>query len=40
LAFFVVLTFVVPQLKPLFDTAEIELPTSTKLLISSSDFIS
>ncbi len=39
LALFVVLTFVIPQIKPLFDTAEVELPMSTKLLIMSSDFI-
>lgn len=39
LALFIVLTFVVPQIKPLFDTAEVELPLSTKLLIWTSDFI-
>ncbi|MDD2871211.1 MAG: type II secretion system F family protein [Candidatus Gracilibacteria bacterium] len=39
LALFIVLTFVVPQIKPLFDTAEVELPLSTKLLIGTSDFI-
>ncbi|MBT3729354.1 hypothetical protein HOF65_04355 [bacterium] len=39
LALFIVLTFVIPEIKPLFDTAEVELPTSTKLLINTSDFI-
>lgn len=35
-----VLLFVIPSIKPLFDTAEVELPTSTKALIWASDFIS
>ena len=39
LALFIVLTFVIPEIKPLFDTSEVELPTSTKLLINTSDFI-
>jgi type II secretory pathway component PulF len=39
LALFIVLTFVIPEIKPLFDTAEVELPMSTKLLIMASDFI-
>jgi len=39
LALFVVLTFVIPEIKPLFETTEVALPTSTKLLIMTSDFI-
>jgi len=38
LSLIIVLTFVIPEIKPLFDTAEVELPTSTKLLIMTSDF--
>ena len=34
-----VLLFVIPAIKPLFDTAEVELPASTKALIGTSDFI-
>jgi type II secretory pathway component PulF len=39
LSLFIVLTFVIPEIKPLFETTEIELPTSTYLLIVSSDFV-
>ena len=39
LALFIVLTFVIPELKELFTSAEIELPMSTKLLIASSNFV-
>lgn len=39
LAMFIVLTYVIPQIKPLFENAEVELPMSTKLLIGTSDFI-
>ena len=35
-----VLVFVIPSIKPLFDTAEVELPASTQALIWASDFIS
>ena len=34
-----VLLFVIPSIKPLFDTAEVELPASTQALIGTSDFI-
>lgn len=39
LALIIVLTFVIPEIKPLFETTEVELPMSTKLLIMASDFI-
>ena len=39
LAVIVVLTYVIPAIKPLFDTAEVELPVATKALIFTSDFI-
>jgi type II secretory pathway component PulF len=39
LALFIVLTFVIPELKELFNSAEVELPMSTQLLISTSDFV-
>lgn len=35
----IVLTFVIPAIKPLFDTAEVELPTATLALIATSDFL-
>lgn len=39
LAIIVVLTYVIPAIKPLFDNSEVELPTATKALIFTSDFI-
>ena len=39
LAVIVVLTYVIPAIKPLFDTAEVELPAATKALMFTSDFI-
>lgn len=39
LAVLVVLTYVIPALKPLFETAEVELPGPTKALLFTSDFI-
>lgn len=39
-AVIVVMTYVIPMLKPLFDTAEVELPFATIALIATSDFIS
>lgn len=39
LSLFVVLTFVIPEIKPLFETTEVSLPVSTQLLIGTSDFI-
>jgi type II secretory pathway component PulF len=39
LALFIVLTFVIPELKELFSSAEVELPMSTQLLIASSNFV-
>ena len=39
LALLIVLTFVVPEIKPLFETTELDLPTSTSLLIFISDFV-
>lgn len=39
LSLVIVLTFVIPEIKPLFDTTEVELPMATKLLIVSSDFV-
>ena len=38
-ALIIVLTFVIPEIKPLFETAEVDLPGSTKLLIATSDFV-
>lgn len=39
LALIIVLTFVIPQIKPLFDNSGVELPIATKLLIITSDFV-
>ena len=39
LALFIVLTFVIPELKELFSSAEVSLPVSTQLLIGTSDFV-
>lgn len=39
-AVIIVMTYVIPMLKPLFDTAEVELPFATTALIATSDFIS
>ena len=39
LAVIVVLAYVIPSIKPLFDTAEVDLPIATKALIFTSDFI-
>ena len=35
----IVLTYVIPQIIPLFETAEVELPWATKALIATSDFL-
>jgi len=39
LALFIVLTFVIPELKELFSNAEVDLPMSTQLLIGTSNFV-
>lgn len=39
LAVLVVLTYVIPAIKPLFETSEVELPWATKALLFTSDFI-
>lgn len=39
LALFIVLTYVIPSIKPLFDDAWIELPLATKSLLATSEFI-
>jgi len=39
LAMIIVFTFVIPQIKPLFETTEVELPMSTKMLMATSDFM-
>jgi len=39
LAVVIVLTYVIPQLLPLFETAEVELPWATQALIATSDFL-
>ncbi len=39
LALFIVLTFVIPELKELFSSAEVDLPMSTQLLIGTSNFV-
>lgn len=39
IALIIVLTFVIPEIKPLFETTDLELPMSTQLLIMTSDFI-
>ena len=38
-AVIVVLMYVIPAIKPLFETSEVELPVATKTLIFTSDFI-
>jgi type II secretory pathway component PulF len=35
----IVLAYVIPQLTPLFATAEVELPAATIALVSTSDFL-
>jgi type II secretory pathway component PulF len=35
----IVLTYVIPAITPLFETAEVELPLATRALIATSDFI-
>jgi type IV pilus assembly protein PilC len=40
IAVVIVMTYVIPMLKPLFETAQVELPFATIALISTSDFIS
>lgn len=40
LAIIIVLTYVIPSIKPLFDNSDVELPFSTQMLIGTSDFIS
>lgn len=39
LALFIVLTFVIPELKELFSSVEVDLPLSTQLLIWTSNFV-
>lgn len=39
LAVVIVLTYVIPQLLPLFKTADVELPVATQALIATSDFL-
>lgn len=39
LALIVVLTYVIPAIKPLFENSEVELPIATKALLFTSDFI-
>ncbi|MDQ7009174.1 MAG: type II secretion system F family protein [Candidatus Gracilibacteria bacterium] len=39
LAVIIVLTYVIPQLLPLFETAEVELPGATQALIATSEFL-
>lgn len=39
-AIIVVLTYVIPAIMPLFENAEAQLPTATKALIATSDFVS
>lgn len=39
LAVIIVLTYVIPQLIPLFQTADVVLPTATQALIATSDFL-
>ncbi|PIE85484.1 hypothetical protein CSA08_01860 [Candidatus Gracilibacteria bacterium] len=38
-AVIIVLIYVIPAIKPLFETSEVELPTATKALLFTSDFI-
>ncbi|USN58130.1 MAG: type II secretion system F family protein [Candidatus Peribacteria bacterium] len=40
IAVIIVLTYVIPAIQPLFDTSGVELPTATKALIATSEFIS
>jgi type IV pilus assembly protein PilC len=40
LAVILVLTYVIPAIKPLFETSEVELPGATKALLFVSDFVS
>jgi len=40
LAVLLVLTYVIPAIKPLFETSEVELPGATKALMFVSDFVS
>jgi type IV pilus assembly protein PilC len=39
LSVIIVLTYVIPAIKPLFETAQVELPLATQALVASSDFI-
>jgi len=39
LAIIIVLTYVIPALMPLFANSDVELPTATKALIATSDFV-
>ena len=39
LAVVIVLSYVIPALTPLFETAEVELPFATVALIATSDFL-
>lgn len=38
-AVFVIMTYVIPKIRPLFDNSDTELPASTQALIASSEFI-
>lgn len=38
-AILVIMTSVIPKLKPLFETAQVELPFATKTLVYTSDFV-
>jgi len=39
LSVLIVMTYVIPAIRPLFETANVELPVATQMLISTSDFI-
>lgn len=39
LSVIIVLTYVIPAIKPLFETAQVELPLATQALVATSDFI-
>jgi type II secretory pathway component PulF len=40
LAVLLVLTYVIPAIKPLFETSDVALPAATKALMFVSDFVS
>jgi len=39
LALIIVLTFVIPQIKPLFENSDVALPIATQLLVNTSEFV-